>query len=77
MPHVIVKMYPGRTEEQKRQLAEAISKDVVAVLKCEEKAVSVAVEEVEKEAWPEKVYRPDILNSPEKIYKKPGYNPFA
>jgi 4-oxalocrotonate tautomerase len=42
MPHVIVKLYPGRSEQQKTQLAEAIVKDVVAIARCEEKSVSVA-----------------------------------
>ena len=76
MPHVIVKLYPGRSEEQKTRLAEEIVKDVVAIAKCEEKSVSVAIEEIKPEAWAEKVYRPDILDNQERLYKKPGYNPF-
>ena len=76
MPHVIVKLYPGRSKLQKTRLAEEIVKDVVAIAKCEEKSVSVAFEEIKPEDWAEKVYKPDILDSPEKLYKKPGYNPF-
>ena len=76
MPHVIVKLLPGRSELQKTRLAEEIVKDVVAIAKCEEKSVSVAIEEIKPEDWAEKVYKPDILDSPEKLYKKPGYNPF-
>jgi 4-oxalocrotonate tautomerase len=76
MPHVIVKLYPGRSEQQKIRLAEAIVKDVVATVKCGEESVSVAIEEVKPEDWAEKVYKPDILNTPGKLYKKPGYNPF-
>ncbi|MGC1404427.1 MAG: tautomerase family protein [Thermodesulfobacteriota bacterium] len=76
MPHVIVKLLPGRTEEQKKRLAEAITKDVMTIADCEEKVVSVAFEEIERSAWAEKVYRPDILNNQDKLYKKPGYNPF-
>jgi 4-oxalocrotonate tautomerase len=76
MPHVIVKLWPGRSEHEKKQLAEAIVKDVVAIVKCGEESVSVAIEEVNPEDWAEKVYKPDILNKPETIYKKPGYNPF-
>jgi 4-oxalocrotonate tautomerase len=76
MPHVIVKLYPGRSELQKTRLAEEIVKDVVTIAKCEEKSVSVAFEEIKPEDWAEKVYKPDILDSPEKLYKKPGYNPF-
>ena len=50
MPHVIVKLYPGRSEEQKTQLADEIVNDIVAIAKCDEKSVSVAFEEIEKEA---------------------------
>ena len=76
MPHVIVKLRPGRSESQKTRLAEQIVKDVVAIAKCDEGSVSVAIEEIQPEDWAEKVYRPDILDRPEKLYKKPGYNPF-
>jgi 4-oxalocrotonate tautomerase len=77
MPHVIVKLYPGRSEPQKTRLAEEIVKDVVAIAKCEEKSVSVAIEEIKPEDWAEKVYRPDILDNQKRLYKKPGYNPFT
>ncbi|MGA8655774.1 MAG: tautomerase family protein [Chthoniobacterales bacterium] len=72
MTHIIVKLWPGRFEQQKTRLAQEIVKDVVAIAKCEEKSVSVAIEEIKPEDWAEKVYRPDILNSPEKLYKEPG-----
>ena len=75
MPHVTVNLYPGRSEEQKSRLAEAIIEDVVALARCEEKSVSVAIEEVKPEDWVEKVYKPEILSNFEKLYKKPGYNP--
>ena len=77
MPHVIVKLYPGRTEEQKTRLAEAITKDVMTIAKCEEKSVSVAIEEIDPSQWAEKVYRPEILQNEANLYKKPGYNPFG
>jgi 4-oxalocrotonate tautomerase len=76
MPHVIVKLYPGRSDEQKTQLADEIVKDVAVIAGCEEKTISVAFEEVKPEDWPEEVYRPDILNKQESLYRKPGYNPF-
>ena len=57
MPHVIVKLYPGRTEEQKQELTAAIVKDVMAIAKCPETAVSVAFEEFAPADWPEKVYK--------------------
>jgi 4-oxalocrotonate tautomerase len=74
MPHVIVKLYPGRSEQQKIRLAEQIVKDVVAIIRCGEESVSVAIEEIKPEDWTEKVYKPDILNTPGKLYKKPGYS---
>jgi 4-oxalocrotonate tautomerase len=73
MPHVIVKIWPGKSEEQKSRLAERIAADVMTVLNYGEESVSVAMEEVEPVDWAEKVYRPDILGNPEKLYKKPGY----
>lgn len=76
MPHVIVKLYPGRSEQQKELLAEEIVKDVVAIAKYGEKSVSVAFEEIDPADWPQKIYRPDILDKRETLYKKPGYNPF-
>ena len=75
MPHVIVKMYPGRSEEQKARLAEAIAKDVMAIVNVGDEAVSVAIEEVKAGDWADKVYKPDILSGAGKLYKKPGYNP--
>jgi len=76
IPHIIVKLYPGRSEEQKKQLANEIVKDVVEITKCEEKVVSVAFEEIDKNDWPEKVYKPDIMEKKENLYIEPGYNPF-
>jgi len=73
MPHVIVKLYPGRSEQQKIRLAEQIVKDVVEIIKFDESSVSVAIEEIKSSDWAEKVYKPDILNNADKLYKKPGY----
>jgi 4-oxalocrotonate tautomerase len=63
MPHIIVKLYPGRTEEQKKQLAEAITRSVVEIAVCREKSVSVAIEEIAESKWAETVYKPDILGN--------------
>lgn len=74
MPHVIVKLWPGQSEQQKARLAEAIARDVMDVLGHGEESVSVAMEEVKAEEWAEKVYKPDIMNRPDQLYKKPGYD---
>ena len=76
MPHINIKLYACRTEEQKHRLAREIVNDVVAIVGCEEKSVSVAIEEVTPEDWPEKVYRPEIIGRQETLVVKPGYNPF-
>ncbi|HTV57597.1 MAG TPA: tautomerase family protein [Verrucomicrobiae bacterium] len=74
MPHVIVKLWPGKSEQQKSRLAEAIAKDVMEVLHYGEESVSVALEEIPAQQWVEKVYGPDIKNKWDKLYKKPGYD---
>ena len=73
MPHVIVKLWPGKSEHQKRRLAEAITKDIASVLHYGDESVSVALEEVSPAEWAEKVYRPDIVEKARTLYKKPGY----
>ncbi len=74
MPHVIVKLWPRKSEHQKARLADAIVKDVTHLLGYGEDSVSVAFEEVGSRDWAEKVYKPDILGNPDKLYKKPGYS---
>jgi 4-oxalocrotonate tautomerase len=73
MPHVIVKLWPGKSEAQKNRLAERIAQAVTDVLHYGDESVSVAFEEVSATDWKEKVYEPDILSQPGKLYKKPGY----
>jgi len=73
MPHVIVKLWPGKTEEQKQQLAEEITQSVMKTLHYGEDSVSVALEEIGSQDWAEKVYRKDILENAKNLYKKPGY----
>jgi len=75
MPHVSVKLWPGRSEQDKTQLSDKIVKDVIASLKCDESSVSVAIEEIDPGDWTEKVYKPEIQKKWDKLYKKPGYSP--
>ena len=76
MPHIVVKLYKGRSNDVKLQLAKEIVKNVSTIAGCEEKAVSVAFEEFDLAEWPDKVYNPDILEKEESLVIKPGYNPF-
>jgi 4-oxalocrotonate tautomerase len=75
MPHVIVKLWPGESEHQKKNLAAEITKAVVATLHYGEESLSVAMEEVKAADWTEKVYKPDILAKHDTLYKEPGYRP--
>lgn len=74
MPHVIVKLWPGKSEQQKKRLAAAITKDVMDILHYGEESVSVAMEEVGAGDWLEKVYKPDIKNKRNNLYQQPGYD---
>jgi 4-oxalocrotonate tautomerase len=72
MPHVIVKLWPGKSEAQKARLAEKITRDVMEALDDDE-SVSVAIEEIKSSDWAKRVYQPDIKGKWDTLYKKPGY----
>ncbi len=72
MPHIIVKLGPGRTEKIKKNLAEKIAVTVAEELKVDIGDVSVALEEVLREDWGDKVYKAEIKDNPN-LYHKPDY----
>jgi 4-oxalocrotonate tautomerase len=74
MPHVIVKLWPDKSEQQKKRLALEITQAVMTTLSYGEESVSVGIEEVDAKDWMEKVYNPEIQAKPKTIYKKPGYD---
>ena len=75
MPHVNVRMYAGRSEAQKAQLAEAMGKVLMQVLGSSERSISVAIEDVAPDEWMGEVYEPEISGKADRLYKKPGYGP--
>jgi len=75
MPHVIVKLYPGRSEQQKQDLAAAMTRAVMEIAGSAEASVSVAIEDVAPGEWTEKVWKPEIEGKQERLYKRPGYEP--
>ena len=75
MPHVVVKLWPGKSEEQKTQLTEAIVREVTGILGSGPQSVSVGFEEVPSQDWTEQVFEPDILNKWDTLTKEPGYGP--
>jgi len=75
MPHIIVKLWPGRTEEQKTDLSSKITEVLKDTINASDSSISVAIEEISEERWKEKVYDPEIIGKKELLYKKPGYVP--
>lgn len=74
MPHVEIKCFPGRTEEQKRKCAEKIAEDISEMLDCKLSTVSVAIKEVEQKTWKEDVWEKVIMAEKDCLYKEPGYS---
>ncbi len=73
MPHIIIKLWKGKSEEQKIKLAEELTKTAMSVIGYGEESFSVAIEDIDPNDWAEKVYKPDIIEQKEKLYKQPGY----
>jgi 4-oxalocrotonate tautomerase len=73
MPHVIVKLASGRSEQQKEQIAAEVTKAIMATADVGEDAVSVSIEDYPQSEWAERVHRPDVIGRPGTLYKKPGY----
>jgi len=73
MPHISVKMWPGRSEAQKQALTEKLVEAVKETLGGSEDYITVAIEEIDSSAWPKAVYKPEIVDKADKLYKKPGY----
>ena len=77
MPHVIIKLWPGRSEKEKKDLAQKITAAVKSALSYGDESISVGLEEVSAQAWQKEVYEPDIVNKAATLYKKPGYGSLA
>ena len=75
MPHVVIKLARGRSDEQKARLAAAVAKAVMDGASVPEAAVFVAIEDIEPDRWTEDVYEPDIQGRWTQLYKMPGYQP--
>ena len=69
MPHVEIKCYPGRSEEQKERCAEEVTKAITETLGCDATSVSVAIREIEKEDWKAKVWDTQITPEMDSLYK--------
>ncbi len=70
MPHINIKMYPGRSEEVKAKLAKHTKEFMVKELEMDEKFISVSVEEIDKEKWQSEVM--DKIKD-EDLYERPNF----
>ncbi|WP_202819003.1 amino acid adenylation domain-containing protein [Actinosynnema sp. ALI-1.44] len=76
MPHINVKHFPAPlTPTQHARLISALTKAMTNAFDCDEGAVSIAFEPIDKEVWNEKVYVPEIVNRWHTLGKVPNYEP--
>lgn len=74
MPHVNIKHFPvALSEQQQAELVSAITQAVKTAFRCDEGVISISIEPVEKEAWNERVYIPEIVNRKDLLRKRPNY----
>ena len=73
MPHIIIKMLKGRTDEQKTMAAEKVAAALTDAIGCDPKHISVSVEDYTPQQWQD-VFRADVTESTH-IYKEPHYDP--
>ena len=73
MPHISVKLWPGRTEEQKRALTARIVEAVKDTMGASDDYITVAIQDVPADQWPKAVYKPEIADQIDCLYKKPNY----
>jgi 4-oxalocrotonate tautomerase len=72
MPHISVKLYPGRSHEQKQMLADEMTRTLMSVLGSKREAISVGIEDIAKDDWAELVDKTEIMAKPDTIYKRSG-----
>ena len=73
MPHVEIKCFAGRSEEQKRICAEKVAEVLAETLGCKTSSVSVAIKDIAEEKWKTEVWDKDIIPDSKYLYKKPEY----
>jgi 4-oxalocrotonate tautomerase len=74
MPHVSIKHFPAKlTQEQKKNLSDAITTAIQDALQCDEKVISIAMEAIAPQDWSAAVYLPAIEAKHQHLIKRPGY----
>ncbi len=73
MPHVNIRMYPGRTDEQKQALTDKVIEAFGEALDIPPRWLTVAIEEVDADDWHAQVVGPEILAKADLLTKQPEY----
>jgi amino acid adenylation domain-containing protein len=74
VPHVNIKHFPARlSEQQTAELVASLTAAVTNAFGCPDSVVSIALEPVEREAWNDQVYVPEIVNRKNLLCKSPNY----
>lgn len=73
MPHVNVRMYPGRTLEQKRMLTERLVEAVQETLGVPASSITVVIEDVSPDEWDTVVVGPEIRAKKAHLFKSADY----
>jgi phenylpyruvate tautomerase PptA (4-oxalocrotonate tautomerase family) len=74
VPHVNIKYFPVPLDDQQQAtLVAALTEAVQRAFACDEGVISIALEPIEKEAWNDRVYVPEIVNRRELLRKLPNY----
>ena len=71
VPHITIQMYPGRDDETKKRLAQAVLETASKELKREKEHFSVSVVDVPQDEWKGKVY--DKVLADKNTIIQPGY----
>ena len=74
MPHVDIKCFPrDLSDDQKTALAADIAEVLIRHLNTKDRAVSVALNQVQESEW-QQVWDSEIAPQMETLIKKPGYS---
>jgi phenylpyruvate tautomerase PptA (4-oxalocrotonate tautomerase family) len=74
MPHVNIKYFPvPLTDAQQNELVAKVTEAVQTTFGVDEGVISIALEPIDKDAWNEQVYVPEIVNRKNLLRKYPNY----
>ena len=51
MPMIRVELFEGRTAQQKKEFAQAVTREAAKILKCSEDSVDIIYTDIKKQDW--------------------------